>query len=41
MPDEIGRRAPECEPQSIKVGATGLKVVLWNEGEERLIGYIE
>jgi hypothetical protein len=37
MMDEIGRRAPEYEPQLIRVGTTGLKVVMGNEGEERLI----
>jgi len=37
MMDEIGRRAPECEPHRIKISTTGRKVVMRNEGEERLI----
>ena len=37
MMDEMGRRAPECEPHCIKVGTTGLKPVMRNEGEQRLI----
>lgn len=37
MLNEIGRRAPECKPQCIGVSTTGLKVVMWNEGEEGLI----